>query len=194
MNLNEARELFQAHKPMLMERGVSWHRGAEPTAYFPDGPLDRVIQMAMDAAPSIGSDPNAGIPALFTTFVHPKVYKWIFAALAIADIFGDEQRVGDWAEQTAMFPVTEATGETTAYSDYADGGLPSAFNANWAQYQQFIFQGVDDYGDLEVERFSRARINAVSEKQEARARNLNTMLNFIYAYGVAGLANYGLPD
>lgn len=192
MNLQEARRAFLADKPHLENQGVSWHRGAEPYAYWPDGPVDLAMDMARDAVPAIGSDPNAGIPALFTTYVDPNVYKWVFAALSIADIIGEERRVGDWAEQTAMFPVTEATGETTSYSDYSDGGLPSGFNADWAQYQQYTFQGVVDIGDLEIERFSRAKINVVTEKQESRARNLNTYMNYIYAFGVSGLANYGL--
>lgn len=193
MNVQEATAAFRADKPFLEAQGVSWHYGAEPRSYMPDS-LGMAMDAlpAFDAVPAIGSDPNAGVPALLTTYVDPNVYKWVFAALAIAEIVGDERRVGDWAEQTAMFPVSEWTGETTAYSDYADGGLPSNFNANWAQYQQFLFQGMVDYGDLEIARFARARINVVSEKQEARARNLNTFLNFIYAFGVSGQANYGL--
>ena len=195
MNVQEARAAFLADRAMLQEQGISWHYGAEPRAYWPDNmamALDGLPSIAADAVPAIGSDPNAGIPALLTTYVDPKVYKWIFAALSIADIIGDERRIGDWADQTSMFPVAEPTGETTAYSDYGDGGLPSGFNANWAQYQQFLFQAVIDYGDLEIERYARAKINVVSEKQEARARNLNTFLNFMYAFGVSGIANYGL--
>lgn len=194
MTPQEARAAFLAHRPMLVERGVSWYPGTEPRSYWPSDFRQVAMDagLALDAVPAIGSNPNVGIPTLFTTYVDPKVYKWILAALAIADIIGEERRIGDWAEQTAMFPVAEPTGETTSYSDYADGGRPSDYNANWPQYQQYLFQAVIDYGDLEVERFSRAKINVISEKQEARARNLNTFLNFIYAFGVAFLQNYGL--
>jgi len=94
--------------------------------------------------------------------------------------------------QTAMFPIAEATGETTAYGDYNEGNAESNLNANWPNRQQFIFQSVIQYGDLEVDRFALGRINLASEKQVARARNLNTFMNTCYFFGVAGLQNYGL--
>ncbi|MDE2426229.1 MAG: DUF2184 domain-containing protein [Elusimicrobia bacterium] len=192
MNAQEARALFEQHRPMLESKGISWHTDeARPIAYLPEG---MSWQMAMDALPTLASNPNAGIPAMLTTYIDPKVFRAVFAALAIADIAGAERKIGDWAEQTYIAPWVEPTGETTAYGDYNDGVTPSDINSTWPNWQQFLFQGTIDYGDLEIERMARGRINAVTEKQESRARNLNTFMNTAYAFGVAGLQNYGLTN
>jgi hypothetical protein len=91
-----------------------------------------------------------------------------------------------------MFPVVEVVGETTAYGDYNSGGGQNSANANFPQRQSFLFQGIIEYGDLEVARYAKAKINWITEKQRARMRALNTFMNYAYFYGVAGLANYGL--
>jgi hypothetical protein len=148
--------------------------------------------MAMDALPTLTTDPNAGIPAMFTTWVDPNIYQVLFAPLRAVDIMGNELQAGDWTEQTAMFPVVEVVGETTAYGDYNTGGGQNSGNANFPQRQSFLFQAIIEYGDLEVARYARARINWVTEKQRSRMRQLNTFMNNAYFYGVAGLANYGL--
>jgi hypothetical protein len=92
-----------------------------------------------------------------------------------------------------VFPVTEVIGETTAYGDYNNSGENSG-NVNFPQRQSFLFQAIIEYGDLEVARYARARVNWIMEKQRARLRQLNTFHNFSYFYGIAGLQNYGLTN
>lgn len=197
MDVQEARAAFLAMKPYLMERGVNWERGVEPFGFLmdPANPGNRVDpQLAMDALPSLTTDPNGGIPSMFTTWVDPNIYQVLFAPLRAVEIAGSEIQAGDWTEQTAMFPVVEVVGETTAYGDYNSGGGQNSANANFPQRQSFLFQSIIEYGDLEVARYSRARINWITEKQRARMRQLNTFMNFAYFYGIAGLANYGLTN
>lgn len=190
MNWQEAVAAFQADKPMLLERGVSWEMGVEPRGYVPDGAA-RDYTLAMDALPALGSDPNAGIPTILTTWIDPEVYRFLFAPLVAAEILGDERRRGDWTQDTSLFPITEATGETTTYGDFLETGNAD-FNANWPARQNYRFQSMIRYGDLEIARWGLGRINGVAEKQQAMARALNTFLNFVYFFGVAGLQNYGL--
>lgn len=189
-NYADARAAFLADRPLLMARGISWHPGVEPHAYVPLG-FESDMRMAMDAVPAIQSDPNSGIPVMLTTWIDPEVYRFLFAPLMAAEIIGDERRRGTWVDDTSLFPIVEATGETTTYGDFNDTG-DSGFNADWPARQNYLFQSMIRYGDREIERMGVARINLVSEKQQAMARNLNTFLNFIYFFGVSGLQNYGL--
>jgi hypothetical protein len=193
MDLAQSRAAFLASRNFLMEeKGIRWMPGCEPFGFMSSNPaLGCSPQMAMDALPTLSTDPNGGIPTMFTTWVDPNIYKVLFAPLRAVEIIGPERRTGDWTEQTAMFPVVEVLGETTAYGDYNNSGENSG-NANFPQRQSFLFQTVIEYGDLEVDRYARARINWITEKQTARVRQLNTFMNFAYFYGIAGLQNYGL--
>jgi len=193
MNVSESRARFLAMKPFLQERGIFWSPGTEPYGFVSSDPeMGCDSTMAMDALPGLTLDPSVGVPTMFTTWVDPNIYQVRFAPLRAVEICGPEIQAGDWTEQTAMFPVVEVVGETTAYGDYNSGGSQNSANANFPQRQSFLFQALIEYGDLEVARYARARINWITEKQRARMRQLNTFENFAYFFGVAGLANYGL--
>lgn len=194
MNVAESHAAFMSQRGFLKDRGVYWGEGCpEPYGFVSNDPrMGCPPQMAMDAIPTLSTDPNAGIPSLLTTWIDPEIFKIRFAPLRAVEIVGPEKQAGDWTLQTAMFPVTEVTGETTAYGDYNTGGGKNSANANFPQRQSFLFQAIIEYGDLEVARYALAKINWITEKQAARMRQLNTYENFTYFYGVAGLANYGL--
>ena len=192
MDVYQARTAFLADRRHLNNKGIFWEPGVEPYGYVsadPEWGCDPDI--AMDALPTLTTDPNAGIPKMFTTWVDPQIYQVVFAPLRAVDIIGPERRTGDWTEQTAMFPVAEVVGETTAYGDYNNSGENTG-NVNFPQRQSFLFQAIIEYGDLEVARYGRARVNWITEKQRARVRQLNTYHNFSYFYGIAGLQTYGL--
>lgn len=189
--VEEGRAAFLAHRDQLIAAGVSWDPEAEPYGYMPE---NFTREMAMDALPTLTTGANVGIPTMLTTWIDPEIYRVVFAELKAVEVIGDERRRGDWSDQTAMFPIAEATGETSAYGDYNEGTAESDINANWPQRQQFLFQAVTQYGDLEVDRYAKARINLASEKQIARSRNLNTFMNTAYFFGVQGLQNYGIVN
>jgi hypothetical protein len=63
---------------------------------------------------------------------------------------------------------------------------------NWPQFQSYLFQTFIRYGERELERAGLARIGYVSELQTAAANILNRFMNLTYAFGVAGLQNYGI--
>lgn len=193
MNAQESRAAFLAMRPHLMASGIHWSPGVEPYGFVSADPaVGCNVGMAMDALPTLSLDPNAGIPSMFTTWVDPKIYQVLFAPLRAVEIAGPEMQTGDWTEQTAMFPVVEVVGETTAYGDYNSGGGQNSADANFPQRQSFLFQAIIEYGELEVARYAKAKINWITEKQRARMRQLNTFMNNAYFYGIAGLANYGL--
>jgi hypothetical protein len=177
---------------IFYERGVHYEPGAPvPRAYVSSNP-DRgaSLSLAMDALPPLQSDPNSGVPMQFLNYVDPQVYEFLFAPLLVAEALGGELQRGDWTSVSAMFPVVEATGEVSSYEDYSNSGL-SGVNMNWPQRENYIFQTIIPYGELEVARAGAAKINIVAEKEKSAAGNLNRFLNFMYAFGVNGLDNWG---
>lgn len=186
MHLQEAVAKWRAHKPHFEVRGLS-----VPTVvrYLPDE-WKRDFQLAMDTLPTLTTDPNSAIPALLTTSIDPEVTRILFTPNKAAEIFG-EKRAGTWLDQTRLFPVVEHTGEVTSYGDYATSGRVGA-NADWPNRQAYLFQTIKEYGELELERAGLAKLNWVSELDQATATLLSKFLNYTYFFGVTGLQNYGL--
>lgn len=148
--------------------------------------------LAMDAQPTLTTDPNSGVPAMLTTLIDPEVFRVLFSPNNAAIIIG-EKRKGTWLDDTAMFPVVEHEGEVSSYGDYAENGH-TGVNTNWPQRQSYLFQTMKEYGERELERAGLARINWVSEIDVAAATVLNKFSNLTYFFGVAGLQNYGLVN
>lgn len=186
--LTEAREAFHAHRSLHEMRGAHLMNSGGSCAYLPE-PWKRDYRLAMDAQPTLTTDPNSAIPTMLTTLIDPKVYKVLFAANKAAIIFG-EQKKGTWLDKTAMFPLAENTGEVASYSDYSENGNADA-NVNWPQRQAYLFQCMLEYGELEVELAGLGRLNWIAELQASCAMVLNKFTNLSYFKGVGGLANYG---
>lgn len=186
MNHQEARDQFTAHKPLHEARGA-----VIPMASMYLPPAWKIdYRMAMDAQPTLQTDPNSAIPTMLTTMIDPQVYKVLFAANKAATILGEEKK-GTWLDQTAMFPLAENTGEVASYGDYSENGNANA-NMNWPQRQSYLFQVMLEYGELEVERAGLGRLNWIAELQASCALVLNKFSNLTYFFGVNGLQNYGL--
>lgn len=194
MNIQEAIAQWKADQQ-------HWERlGAyAPTvrAYIPDEfktdfalAMDALSQMGFDAQPGLMTDPNSAVPALLTTLIDPAVYKILFSPNKAAVIF-DEVRKGTWIDETTMFPSVEHTGEVSSYGDFSENGR-AGVNTNWPQRQSYLFQTIKEYGERELERAGLARINWVTEIDQAAAVVLNKFSNFTYFFGVQGLQNYGL--
>jgi hypothetical protein len=146
--------------------------------------------LAFDAIPALSTDPNSAVPAILTTMIDPQVFHVLFAPNMAAKILG-EMRRGTWLDDVIMFPIAEATGETSSYGDYNENGS-AGVNTNWPQRQNYLFQVIKQYGERELERAGLARINWVSEIDIAAALALNKFLNYTYFFGVQALQNYGL--
>jgi hypothetical protein len=189
MNLQEAITQWRADRPHLEARGISFEPGAEVRQYLPDE-WRHNWGLAMDAQPTLTTDPNAGIPALLTTSIDPEVVRILFTPNKAAEIFG-ERRAGTWLDQTRIFPVVEHTGEVSSYGDYSGNG-EIGVNTDFPNRQAYLFQGVKEYGELELARMGLAKLNWVSEKDQAAATVMGKFLNFTYFFGVGGLQNYGL--
>jgi len=183
----EAATALQQHRPMFEAAGV----------FIPEGVVAYVTEqlrsnyLAQDAAqPTLVTAASSGVPAFLTTLVDPDVYEIIFAPTRGAEIMGEVKK-GTWVDTTAMFPVVEQVGEVSSYGDWNTNGHASA-NMNWPQRQNYLFQTICEYGELEVERAGLGRINWVSEVDKAAANVMNRFLNQSYFYGIRSLQNYGI--
>lgn len=150
-----------------------------------------IEQLAMDAAGTLSTDPNSAIPSILTTAVDPDVIRIVFAPLQMAEILGEERKVGGWLEETRMFPVVEDTGEVSSYDDYSNNGR-AGINFNYPSLQSYLYQVIQSYGEREVARAGLMRINYVGDLGKASASLLNRFGNLAYAFGIQGLQNYGL--
>ena len=186
---SEARAQWLADRAALADRGFIAQDGV---VGYMTPEMKRDSRVAMDSLPVLSTAPNSAIPWNFTLFVDPEVVKIAFSPTQAATI-GGEQKKGDWTTDTAMFIVTEATGETSSYDDFVQNGN-AGVNANFPQFQQYLFQVVKEYGEREVERAGLTKMNYVSEVDAAAMENLNRTLNLTYFFGVQGLQNYGLVN
>lgn len=146
---------------------------------------------ACDAQPSLVTVSNAGIPAFLSTFIDPKLIEVLVSPMKAAEVVGDEIKKGDWVTETAMFPVVESTGETSAYGDYSENGVAGA-NTNFPNRQSFHYQVMSQWGERELEKAGLAKIDWANRINIAGALTLNKYQNKTYFFGVAGLENYGL--
>lgn len=150
-----------------------------------------IVEMAMDAQSLPITTPNSGIPAFMTTYVDPKLIDILVTPMRAAEIVGSEVKKGDWVTETAMFPVIESTGVTSAYGDYNTSGNAGT-NFDFPQRQSFHYQTITQWGERELDRAGKARIDYANRLNIASILTLNKYQNKTYFYGVAGLQNYGL--
>jgi hypothetical protein len=194
MDRNQAIAEYNAVRGILRhEKGIIFD-GAR--MFIPDewrnaGEEKSLNQMAMDAAGTLGTDPNSALPAMLTTAIDPDVIRFVFAPLQMAKIMGGEKKAGDWLEETRIFPVVEEEGEVSSYDDFGNSGR-AGINFNYPQLQSFLFQTFVAYGERETERAGLMRINYVGELTGAASGLLNRFGNLAYAFGIVGLQNYGL--
>lgn len=146
-------------------------------------------EIALDAQPTLVTTANAGIPALFTTYIDPKLIEVLVTPMKAAQAYG-ETKYGDWVTDTAMFEVVESTGEVSSYGDYNENGSANA-NLNYPQRQAYHYQTMTKWGERELERQAKAKVDWASRINIASVLVLNKYQNQTYLFGVAGLQNYG---
>ena len=147
-------------------------------------------QSALGMDSSLTTVANAGIPAALTMYIDPRVIDVMCSPLEVAKITGEEL-IGDWATDTAVFPIVEPTGQTATYDDFSEDGTSDA-NVSFPDRGQYRYQTNTKWGDLEEDRAGKAKLNWAMQKHLASVMTLQRFQNKSYAYGIAGLKNYGL--
>lgn len=146
--------------------------------------------LAFDSQAVPTTQANAGIPALFTTYVDPRVIETVLTPVRAAEIF-PERKLGDATTVNAQFLRVENTGNVATYGDFDENGH-SDVNASFPMRDHYYYQTMIRIGTLEVERYAKANLDWVNRKQQSAAMALNRFQNSAYIFGVEGLKLYGL--
>ena len=144
--------------------------------------------LAQDAA--MITTPNTAVPFELSAYIDPMVVHIMTAPRRARSILAEEKK-GTWVNPYAKWRSEEIVGQTTPYSDYANGAA-SDVNNSWHTREQYIFQTSVTYGDLELDMSSVARINLAASKQRAAANVIDIDANRFYLLGVANRDIYGL--
>lgn len=166
------------------DAGIVYQTGFQPRE------LDNMARATVANDADLITTPNAGILAMFTTYVDPRVIEIAVEPMKAAQIFGETKK-GTWVDDNLQFPIAESTGEVSSYDDFGTNGMSGA-NVNWENRQPYHYQTIVEVGEREVERAGAAKLDWVARKQIAAALVLNKFQNKSYFFGVSGLANYGL--
>ena len=144
--------------------------------------------MAQDAA--LISTANTTVPVELTAYIDPRVVEILTAVRNARALFNEVQK-GDWTTTYDKWAVSEFTGDTQPYTDYANG-TTSGVNYDWMSREQYVYQTTITYGDKEVDVSAKAKIDLASQKQLSAANTLDIASNKFALLGVAGKAIYGV--
>lgn len=144
--------------------------------------------LAMDSA--LQTTPNVAYPASFFQYIDPQIVEILFG-VTNANKIAPEVKQGTWADEFYTYTTEEAIGDVTAYSDRTEN-VTSEVNYEFQTREQARFETILQYGNLEVDKASQAKIALASRKQIAGANIIARKQNQFYLYGVSGKINYGL--
>lgn len=179
---------------LAAKRGVGY-KGA--VGFMPYKEVDKKIvldyqkireNLASDAAMSTA--PNIGAPIQLYTYLNPQVIETLFAVTNATKVF-DRKKACDWEDEQAQFIVEEIAGSVSPYSDYSDG-TQTDVNNTWPIRQNFRYQTTIKYGDLELAKAAKAKIDLAARKQLAASKIIARAENAFQIYGVAGMEIYGM--
>jgi len=152
-----------------------------------------VTQLAQDAA--MITTPNTTVPVELLAFIDPRVVEILTAPRQAREIFAEVKK-GDWTTPYSKWRLEEIVGRTQPYSDFAHAGM-SDVNSEWKAREQYLFQTVIEYGDLETAVSGAAMIDFAASKQRAAATIIDIDANKFYLLGVQNREIYGIlndPD
>lgn len=133
---------------------------------------------------------NTTVPFELLAYIDPTVIEILTAPENARELFAETKR-GDWTTPYMKWRYMEYTGAVQEYFDYT-ANLVSKPNPTWATREQYRFQTVIQYGDLETDMTAEVKIAWASENQTAAAMKLDMMANRYYLFGVEDREVYGL--
>lgn len=151
------------------------------------GNITNMNQIVRDQA--LITVPNTAVPVELLGYISPTVVQ-ILTAPRNATALGEEVKNGTWTNAYTKWRIHEKVGNTEPYSDKADVGTSNT-NDEWQTREQYIFQTIIEWGDLEVDLNAEARVPLIADKQEAAAYIIAVDANRFYLLGVEGRGIYG---
>lgn len=175
-----------------MNKHLSFEQAAQYGFIFPGARAwynaNRTHLLARDAA--MVTTPSTTVPLELLAYIDPEVIDIMTAPRRAREIY-TEVRKGDWSTPVYKKRIDEIVGRSQAYSDFSHNGVAEV-NSEWRAREQYIFQTVIDYGDLEADMAGAAKINLAAAKQRAAATILDIDGNAFYLLGVRGKEIYGI--
>ncbi|WP_414454323.1 hypothetical protein [Enterobacter roggenkampii] len=149
---------------------------------------DNMPQILQDAA--LITQANSTVPAELLAYIDPTVIEIMTTPRNARELYSEEKR-GDWTTPYFKWRADEITGNTAAYSDFGQFGV-AGVNNEWHTREQYRFQTIIQYGDLEQDMASQVKINLAAAKQRAAATTIDIDANKFYLLGVSGKEIYGV--
>ena len=138
---------------------------------------DNMPQILQDAA--LITQANSTVPAELLAYIDPTVIEIMTAPRNARELYSEEKR-GDWTTPYFKWRADEITGNTAAYSDFGQFGV-AGVNNEWHTREQYRFQTIIQYGDLEQDMAS-----------QVAATTIDIDANKFYLLGVSGKEIYGV--
>lgn len=179
----------------LESRGISFDKSLGDMSWLKPGVPTHHFELACDAQPQLVTLSNSGVPSYLANILDPKVIAVLVTPMQAAKIAGETKK-GSWVSESVQFIVAESTGITSSYGDYSQSGM-SNVNVDFPSRQNYVWQCFMQWGERELEIAGLAKLDWVSQQQQANALTIAKYENDVYFYGVANLQNYGLinsPD
>ena len=137
--------------------------------------------MAMDAAYDGFGVASNGVPYQFLVEYTKKPIDQLLNKRAYNQI-GSEYQMGNFATQSVELATQSLVGSVSSYGDYSSDPI-SDINLNWVRRDAYRFETVIQYGDLEVDALSQAKIDAVGGKRYSAAQAIAVALNKLFFFG-----------
>lgn len=134
---------------------------------------------------------QAGVPSIFTTYVHPDFIQTLIKPNRAEEIYGSVQN-GTIFQDVMLYKGVEYGGNATALTDDPQSTAMINLTTGYAQRNQFKMRTSYSVGFMEQGTDALMGFNTVFHKQEAAAQVLNNARNDIFFHGVQGLKTYGV--
>ncbi len=150
---------------------------------------DRLGQFAMDDTYAY-SVPSNGIDPILNTIFSNRVFMQLLQP-TVSRRVSHEYQLGVWETESIRIPTISYDGHSENYADYGSGGM-STINSNWVARDTLRMMTTVSYGELEIQMYGQAKIDAIGQKREGMAERIKLEQDKVWFFGYAGKQVYGL--
>ncbi len=150
---------------------------------------DRLGQMAYDDTYAY-SVPSNGVDPIINTIFSNRVFMQLLQP-TVSRRVSHEYQLGVWETESIRIPTVSYDGHSEIYADYGSGGM-STINSNWVPRDTLRMMTTVSYGELEIQLYGQAKIDAIGQKREGMAERIKLEQDKVWFFGYAGKQVYGL--
>jgi hypothetical protein len=150
---------------------------------------ERLGQMAYDDTFAY-SVPSNGIDPIINTLISNRVFTQLLQPTVSRQV-SHEYQLGVWETESIRIPTVSYDGHSELYADYGNGGM-STINSNWVARDTLRMMTTVSYGELEIQMYGQAKIDAIGQKREGMAERIALEQDKVWFFGYAGKQVYGL--